>query len=115
MLTELDRAATEALDPCLADDNVIGSVAEGVLHEVADGDGSCLESARLKPDAVRGVDAQLERVLDRDDPLVGGDEFNERVEECRLAAAGAAAHQVGRPPAGLFFGRMHRPTTRGRL
>ena len=53
----------------------------------------CLESARLEADAVRGVDPQLERVLDGDDPLVGGDEFDERIEERRLAAAGAAAHE----------------------
>ena len=36
---------------------------------------------------------QFERVLDGHDPLVVGEEFDERIEERRLAAAGAAAHQ----------------------
>ena len=69
-----------------ADDDVIGAVAEGVLHQIADCDGAVLEPARLEADAVRGVDAELQRVFDRDDPLVVGDEGDERIEERRLAA-----------------------------
>ena len=76
-----------------ADDDVIGSVPQGVPHQVADRDGAVLEPSRLEPDAVRRVDPQLQGVLDGDDPLVVGDEFNQRVEERRLAAPGAAAHQ----------------------
>ena len=76
-----------------ADDDVIGSVPQGVAHEVADTDGSLLQPARLEPDAVRGVDPQLQGVLDGDDPLVVGDELDERVEQRRLAAPGAAAHE----------------------
>ena len=52
-----------------------------------------LQPPRLEPDAVRGVDAELQGVLDGDDPLVVGDECNQGVEERRLAAAGAAAHE----------------------
>ena len=40
-----------------------------------------------------GVDPQLQGVLDGDDPLVVGDEFDEGIEQRRLAAAGAAAHE----------------------
>ena len=40
-----------------ADDDVVGSVAEGVLHQVADRDRAFLQAARLEARAVRGVDA----------------------------------------------------------
>ena len=76
-----------------ADHDVIGSVAEGVLHQIADRDRAVLQPARLEADAVRGVDAEFQGVLDGDDPLVVGEQLDERVEERRLAAAGAAAHQ----------------------
>ena len=58
----------------LPDDDVIGPVAQ-----VRDFTRSrmvtapVLEPARLEPDAVRGVDPQLERVLDGHDPLVVGE------------------------------------------
>ena len=51
------------------------------------------EQTRLEPDAVRGVDAELQGVLDGDDPLVVGDEGNEHVEQRRVAARGAAADE----------------------
>ena len=40
-----------------------------------------------------GVDAELQGVLDGDDPLVVGDEGNEHVEQRRVAAPGAAADE----------------------
>ena len=64
-----------------------------MLHQVADRDGALLQPARLEADAVRGVDPKLQGVLDRHDPLVGGDEFDEGIEQRGLAAAGAAAHE----------------------
>ena len=76
-----------------ADDDVIGAVPQGVPHQVADRNGALLQPARLEPDAVRGVDPQLQGILDGDDPLVVRDEGNEGIEERRLAAPGAAAHQ----------------------
>ena len=76
-----------------ADHDVIGAVAQGVPHHVADRDGALLQAARLEPDAVRGVDPQLQGVLDGDDPLVVGDKCDERIEERRLAAPGAAADE----------------------
>ena len=45
------------------------------------------------------------RVLDGDDPLVVGDEFDEGVEERRLAAAGAAAHENVAAGVQRLFGR----------
>ena len=53
----------------------------------------CCNWRASKPDAVRGVDGELQGVLDGDDPLVVGDEGNERFEQRRLAAHGAAAHE----------------------
>ena len=53
----------------------------------------CLYLARLEADAVPGVDPELQGVLDGDDPLVVGEEGNEGVEQRRLAAPGAAAHE----------------------
>ncbi len=41
---------------------------------------SLFESARLEAETVRRVDPQLERVLDGNDPLVAGDEFDEGIE-----------------------------------
>src|SRR3712207_7192647 len=46
--------------------------------------------ARLQPDDVRLLQLQLGRVLDGDDALVVGDVGGERVQERRLARAGAA-------------------------
>ena len=46
----------------------------------------------------RLLQAQLGRVLDRHHPLAGRDEAGERVEQRRLARAGAAADQDAAPP-----------------
>ena len=77
----------------LADDDVIGSVAQGVADEIADRNGSLLQPARLKPDAVRRINPQLEGVLDGDDPFVVGQQIDEGVEQRGLAAAGPTAHK----------------------
>ena len=63
------------------------------LHEVADRHGPLVQPPRLEPDAIRRVDPQLKRVLDGDDPLVVGEEFNEGVEQRGLAAAGSRRSQ----------------------
>ena len=44
-------------------------------------------------DDVLLVELELGRVLDRDDPLVVGDEAREHVQQRRLAGAGAAGDQ----------------------
>ena len=75
--------------PDLADDDVVGPVAERVAHQVADRYG-CFraDGPGLEADAVRAVDPELERVLDRDDPLVLGEQFDEGVQERGLPRTG---------------------------
>ena len=76
--------------PDLADDDVVGPVAERVAHQVPDRDRRLgADRPGLEPDAVRAVDPELERVLDRDDPLVLGEQFDQRVQERGLARAGS--------------------------
>ena len=88
----------------LADDDVVGPVAERVPHQVADRDGGLgADSPGLEAEAVGAVDPEFERVLDGDDPLVFGQQLDQRVEERRLARARASgdqdvpAGQEGRP------------------
>ncbi|MDE2762420.1 MAG: hypothetical protein OXK74_06470 [Gemmatimonadota bacterium] len=79
--------------PDLAHDDVVGPVAERVAHQVADRDGRVVGGPGLEPEAVGAVDPKFERVLDGDDPLVGGQEFDQRVQERGLARAGAAGDE----------------------
>ena len=77
----------------LADDDPVGSHVEGVPQEVADRDlaGALgVGRAGLEGHDVLLAELELGRVLDRDDPLVLGDERREDVEERRLAGARAA-------------------------
>ena len=77
-----------------ADDDVIGAVPQGVAHEVADRDRPAAATPRASNRTQFGrVDAQFQGVLDGDDPLVVGDEGNERVQQRRLPAPRAAAHE----------------------
>ena len=89
-----------------ADDDVIGSVAQGVTHQVADRDRAVLQPARLEADASWGESMRSSKVSSiADDPLVVGDEFDEGIEERRLAAAGAAAHENVAPGVQRLFRR----------
>ena len=90
--------------PDLADDDVVGPVAQRVPHQVADRDGGLgADSPGLEAEAVGALDPEFERVLDGDDPLVFGQQLDQRVEERRLARARASgdqdvpAGQEGRP------------------
>ena len=77
----------------LADDDAIGPHAQGVAHQLADGDRALafdVRRPRLERDDVLLAQLQLGRVLDRDDALVVGDERRQDVEQRRLAGAGAA-------------------------
>ena len=57
--------------PDLADDDVVGPVAERVPHQVADRDGRLgTDGSGLEAEAVGALDPEFERVLDGDDPLV---------------------------------------------
>ena len=80
--------------PHLADDDVVGSVAERVPHQVADRYGRLgTDGSRLEAQAVRALDPELERVLDGDDPLLLGKQFDQGVQQRGLARAGASGHQ----------------------
>ena len=88
-LEHVERLAAAAL----ADDDAVGPHAQGVAHQLADGDGALaldVRRARLERDHVLLAELQLGRVLDGDDALVVGDERREDVEHRRLARAGAA-------------------------
>ena len=56
----------------LAHYDVIRAVAQSMAHQLPDRDGSGCQSASLEANAVGPLDAQLSRVLDDDDALVGG-------------------------------------------
>ena len=77
----------------LADDDPVGAHVHRVPQQVADRDLALaleVRRARLERDHVLLAELELGRVLDRDDPLVVGDERREDVEGRRLAGAGAA-------------------------
>ena len=86
----------------LAHDQPVGPHPQRVADELADRDvAAALEArgTRLEPHDVRPVDAELGRVLDRDDPLGRVDEPRERAEQRRLARGRAAADHESRPRA----------------
>ncbi len=84
----------------LADDDPVGSHVQAVAQQVADGDlAHALEVRRagLELDDVRLVELQLGGILDRDDPLVLGDERRQHVEGRRLARSGPAGDEDVEP------------------
>ncbi len=77
----------------LTDDDAIGAHAQGVAHEIANGDLALafdVGRARLEADHVLLAQLELDGILDRDDALVPGNEARQHVEQRRLAGAGAA-------------------------
>ena len=86
----------------LADDDPVGAHPQGVAHERAQRHlAPALDVRRpaLEPDDVRLRQPQLGGVLDGHDPLGRVDEAGERVQQRRLARAGAARHDDVQPPA----------------
>ena len=83
----------------LADHDVIRAMTQGMAHQVADRHRPFLQPASLEADAVGPLDAKLQGVLDGDDTLVIGQEFNERIEQRGLARSGAAGNQDVAPRA----------------
>jgi hypothetical protein len=86
--------------PHLANHDPVGPHAQRVHHELPDRDlAAALEirRARLEPHHVPLPQPQLGGVLDRDDALLARDRPRERVQRRRLARAGPAAHENGRP------------------
>lgn len=77
----------------LADDDSVGALAQRVNHELPDGDLALaldVGSASCLAHDMGLLEAQLRRILDRDDALVVWDEGRAGVEERRLARTGAA-------------------------
>ena len=56
----------------LAHHDVIRAVAQGMAHQVPDRHRSFLQPTSLEADAIRPLDAKLQRVLDGDNALVIG-------------------------------------------
>ena len=80
----------------LADDDPVGPHAERVADEVADAHLALaldVRRPRLERDDVPLQQPELGRVLDRDDPLVRGDEGRDGVQERRLAGARTAGDE----------------------
>ena len=77
----------------LADDDAVGAHAQGITHEVADGNGSPpfeVGRTRLERDDVLLLQAQLGGILDGDDAFALGDERRDDVERRRFTGARAA-------------------------
>ena len=74
----------------LADDDVIGPVAQGMPHQVADRHVAAGGVPRLEPQAVRAAEPQLQRVLDRDDAAPGRQQRHQSIQQRRLPRAGAS-------------------------
>jgi hypothetical protein len=101
----------------LADHDPVGAHPQRVPQEVADRHlAAPLDpgGSALQPHHVGLLEAQLGGVLDRHHPLVGGEEAGQRIQQRRLARAGAAADQDAAPrphrllePAALL--RIERP------
>jgi len=90
----------------VADDDAVGPHPQGVADQVADGHRALaldVGGTRLQADHVVLLELELRGVLDRDDPLVGGDEGGEHVQGGRLAGTGAAGdhHVEATPHAGV--------------
>jgi hypothetical protein len=96
----------------LADEQPVGPHAQGVAHEIPDGDLADAVGRRrtaLEADHVRSVETQFGGVLDGDDPLAGWHRRSERVEECGLAGPGGTGHDdVAARPHGPAKQRCHR-------
>jgi hypothetical protein len=86
----------------LADHDAVGSHAQGVPHEISNGDLALPFDVRrpsLEADDVRLGEAKLRGVLDRDYSFAVGDEGRQHTKQGRLARARPARHDDVRTPA----------------
>ena len=74
----------------LADHYVIGPVAQSVPHQIAARQVAAGKPAGLEAQAIGPLQPQLQRIFDGDDAAVGRQERHQRVQQRRLAGAGAA-------------------------
>ena len=80
----------------LADDDAVGPHAQRVLDQLALANLAFafdIGRTRFQPADMRLLQLQFRRVLDGDQALLGRDVAGQRVEQRRLAAAGAARNQ----------------------
>ena len=70
-----------------------GRLPEGVPHEAPDRDTTFVKRAGLEAEAVRSGDVELEGVRDHHDPLLLGEEFDERIEEGGLPGSRPAGDE----------------------
>ena len=95
-LQHVERLAAAAL----ADDDAVGPHAQGVAHQLADGDRALafdVRRPRLERDHVLLAQLQLGRVLDGHDALVVGMNDDSTLSMRRLAGAGAARDEDVEP------------------
>ena len=77
--------------PDLAHHDVIGAMAQGMAHEVADRHRFAVNAPRLEADAVFPVDPEFQGVLDGNNAVVGGEQLDQGIEQRGLTRAGPAA------------------------
>ena len=90
-LQHVERLASTAL----ADQDAVGAHAQRIAHEIADGDRAlsfAVGGSDLERYQVRMLQAQLGRVLDRDQAFIEADRARQQVQQAGLAGPGAARH-----------------------
>ena len=76
--------------PDLTDHNVVGPVSERVLDEVADRHRITVDPPCLEADTVFPVNPELQRVLDGNNAVGGGEQLDQGIEQRGLAGTGPA-------------------------
>ena len=79
--------------PNLADHNVVRSVPERVPDEVTDRHRCAVNPPRLEADTVFPVNAEFQGVLDGNNAVVGGEQFDEGIKQRGLTRSRSARHQ----------------------
>ncbi len=109
-LEHVERLGASAL----SDDDPVGPHAQGVAHQLADGDGALaldVGGPRLQGDDVLLAELELRRILDGHDPLVVRNERRQDVQLRGLPGAGAAGDEDVEP--GLHAGLQELEHLRG--
>ena len=79
--------------PDLPDNNVIRAMAQGMAHEVADRHRFGVDPPRLEADTVFPVDPEFQGVLDGNNAIVDGEQFDQGIEQRRLTRTGPARQE----------------------
>ena len=105
-LQHVERFRTAAF----ADDDSFGPHTQGVAHQVGGGDRALafdVRRPRFQPHDVVLLQLQFGRVFDRHDAVVVGNEARQRIEQRRLAGAGAAGDDDVQPGLDRPFQQHH--------